>query len=210
MPVKGINELVGVDNLWHYMCMDIIQTALREYGTLSDVDGKVNPKVLSYFSRIGQIYQTGFDAVWCAAFAGYVLETCGIASTKALNARSYLDWGEKVISPQMGDVVVFWRDTPTSANGHVSFFVKQDGIYVYCLGGNQGIGIVDIERYPLSRVLGFRRAVPKPVDNPKIAVAVPVLTPTEPVDLTQPKPVTPSRKSVLDWFLGLYNGNKRS
>lgn len=138
--------------------METIKIALQEYGVTSDVNGVVNPIVLSYFDKIGQAYVAGDDGVWCAAFVGFVLETCGIASTKALNARSYLDWGTSEVNPSMGDVVVFWRDSVDSALGHVSFFVRQDGENVYCLGGNQGTGVVDIEVYPLNRVLGFRKA----------------------------------------------------
>lgn len=136
--------------------MDTITVASKELGVTSDINGKVNPRVLDYFAKIGATYEPGDDGVWCAAFVGFVLETCGIHSTRALNARSYLKWGTAEQSPKQGDVVIFWRDSVDSANGHVSFFHHDDGDHIYCLGGNQGSGIVDIERYPKNRVLGYR------------------------------------------------------
>ena len=139
--------------------METIQIATKEIGVRSDINHAVNPRVLDYFKKIGQPYAPGDDQVWCAAFVGFVLETCGITSTKSLSARSYLKWGNAEQSPKEGDVVVFWRDSVDSANGHVSFFHHQEGDTLYCLGGNQGSGLVDIEGYPTSRVLGYRSAI---------------------------------------------------
>lgn len=155
--------------------MKTIETASKELGVTSDTNGKVNPRVLEYFKTIGATYEPGDDGVWCAAFVGFVLETCGIRSTRALNARSYLKWGIGEQTPKQGDVVVFWRDSVDSANGHVSFFHHDDGDHIYCLGGNQGSGIVDIERYPKSRVLGYRTITTnqtKTMDNTQTGVDV--------------------------------------
>lgn len=133
--------------------------AEKEIGQTSDIGGKVNPRVLEYFEKIGATYEPGDDEVWCAAFVGAMLEECGIRSTRALNAKSYLDWGITEGEPHAGDVVVFWRDSIDSSNGHVSFFDHEEEDMYYCLGGNQGSGIVSIEAYPKNRVLGFRSAI---------------------------------------------------
>lgn len=138
--------------------MNIIETAEKELGVTAIEGGKSNPRVLEYFQKIGQKWVTDDDTYWCAAFVGFVLETCGIRSTRLLNARSYLNWGVSVDKPIQGDVVVFSRgEDPMS--GHVSFYHHEDSTNIYCLGGNQIGGKVSIQGYPKSRFLGYRRAI---------------------------------------------------
>ena len=108
---------------------------------------------------------TGVDPVrieWCAAFVNAILEKSEINSNKdhkyPLVARSFLDWGEKVTEPEMGDVVVFPRGNQ-GWQGHVGFYVKEqtiDGVlYYYILGGNQKNSVrVDLSR--ADKALGIR------------------------------------------------------
>ena len=109
---------------------------------------------------------TGVDPVrieWCAAFANAILEQSNIKSNKdhkyPLTARAFLDWGEPVVEPKMGDVVVFPRGNQ-GWQGHVGFYVKEqiiDGVlYYYILGGNQK-NSVRVDLYEASKVLGVRR-----------------------------------------------------
>jgi hypothetical protein len=75
-------------------------------------------------------------------------------------ARSFLDWGAPVDTPQQGDIAVFSRGDPDGPYGHVGFFAgyNPDGT-IRVLGGNQGAeGAVSIANYDPSRLLGFRRA----------------------------------------------------
>lgn len=132
-----------------------LDIALSEYGTLEDVSSGSNPQVLKYFSKVGQNWVKDDATAWCAAFVGYCLETAGIPSTKALNARSYLKWGKPSITPKIGDIAVFWRISPSSAFGHVAFFIRQSGAYIWVLGGNQSDSVC-IEKYPISQLLGYR------------------------------------------------------
>lgn len=167
--------------------------AEKEIGVTSDVNGSVNPRVLSYFKDINAQYVPGDDQVWCAAFVGAILEMCGIQSTKSLSARSYLNWGEATTSPVQGDVVVFWRDSIQSANGHVSFFHHEDENTVYCLGGNQGSGVVDIEGYPKTRVLGYRSAIKTsaPQEQTNNHMEPETTTAETPVETVGASPATP-------------------
>lgn len=109
---------------------------------------------------------TGVDPVrieWCAAFVNAILEKSDIPSNKdhkyPLVARSFLDWGEAVVVPEMGDIVVFPRGDQ-GWQGHVGFYVKQqeiDGVlYYYILGGNQK-NSVRVDLYRADRALGIRR-----------------------------------------------------
>lgn len=135
--------------------MKPLDIALGEIGTLEDVSSGSNPEVLKYFAKIGQGWVKDDAIAWCAAFVGYCLETVGIKSTKALNARSYLKWGKETTTPKLNDLVVFWRVAPNTAFGHVAFFIRKQGGYVWVLGGNQSDQVC-IQRFPLSQVLSYR------------------------------------------------------
>lgn len=94
---------------------------------------------------------------WCAAFVDATLAQSGKQGTGKLNARSYLDWGQEVSEPQVGDVAVFSRGDPNGWQGHVGFFkgYNEDGT-INVLGGNQSDS-VSVQPYSADRLLGFRR-----------------------------------------------------
>ena len=77
-------------------------------------------------------------------------------NSKKLTARSWLSVGESTNTPKVGDVVVFWRESPKSWKGHVGFFIKETKNYVYVLGGNQR-NMVCIKAYAKSRVLDYKK-----------------------------------------------------
>lgn len=185
-----MNLARGPPSLYN-ISMETLSIAEKEIGVTSDVSGSVNPRVLEYFAKIGATYEPGDDEIWCAAFVGFVLETAGIRSTRVLNARSYLGWGNPTTKPVQGDVAVFWRDSIASANGHVSFYHHEDENTVYCLGGNQGSGMVDIEGYPKTRVLDYRSAITTSVPQAqKETIMEPVTTAETPVEITPTTPQT--------------------
>lgn len=132
-----------------------LDIALGEYGTLEDVSAGSNPRVLGYYAKVGQSWVKDDSIAWCAAFVGYCLEMALKPSTRLLNARSYLKWGVPTSTPKLGDIVVFWRVSPLSYLGHVAFYIRTEGQYVWVLGGNQS-DQVKIEKYPLSQVLSYR------------------------------------------------------
>lgn len=118
-----------------------------------------NHQVLSSFVReaisdFGDVRQTA----WCAGFVNAALREADLGGTNSLMARSFLQWGKEVETPQEGDVVVFWRGSPDSWKGHVGFFAGYDDAGdILVLGGNQG-NSVSIKSYPKERLLGTRRA----------------------------------------------------
>jgi len=122
-------------------------------------------EALSQFLADGGTNLDPSKTAWCAAYVNSVLSQAGSAGTGALNARSFLDWGNDVSdAPKQGDVVVLSRGDPNGWEGHVGFFdgYNEDGS-VRILGGNQGGaanggGGVSIASYPANKVLGFRRA----------------------------------------------------
>lgn len=137
--------------------MDTIKIALQEIGVHSAPGSLNTPRVLQYFSDIGQSWVHDDDTAWCSAFANWVAKQAKLPMSNSLAARSWLTVGKKTTTPVMGDVVVFWRISKTSSYGHVAFFIKQDQQGIWVLGGNQGaVGEVSIECIPAERLLSFQ------------------------------------------------------
>lgn len=141
--------------------MSRIYTAASAYLGLREWPGaKHNPKILDMFEDVGHGWVRDDETSWCAAFVGSVLAEAGYLGTGSLAARSYREWGVEVplASARRGDVVVFWRESPSSWKGHVGFYHSHDSHNVYVLGGNQG-NAVSIAAYPVARLLSVRRAL---------------------------------------------------
>jgi uncharacterized protein (TIGR02594 family) len=137
--------------------MKIIKIALTQIGVKEIKGRQDNPAVLKYFDEIGfNGSQLKDETAWCSAFANWVCKKAGLPYTGKLNARSWLKMGQQVYNPQLGDIVVFWRNDPNSWQGHVAFFVRETRNWVYVLGGNQN-NQVKISAYPKNRLLQYRR-----------------------------------------------------
>jgi uncharacterized protein (TIGR02594 family) len=134
----------------------VYDLARLEIGTYEWAEGS-NPRVDAYFDDVGYPSMTD-ETAWCAAFVGAMLKRCGLPHTGKLTARSYLDWGKPVdlSKAEPGDIVVLWRGSPTSWQGHVGFFDRQADGNVYLLGGNQR-DMVNVSGYSIDRVLSVRR-----------------------------------------------------
>lgn len=139
------------------MNLNIINIALAQYGTKEITGAQDNPEVLKYFNEIG------FDGAklkdetsWCSAFVNWVALKAGVAKSNNLTARSWLKVGQKVSKPELGDIVVFWRESKTSWKGHVGIFIRKTDDVIYVLGGNQS-NQVNITGYDAARLLEYRR-----------------------------------------------------
>lgn len=134
-----------------------METAVKELGQREVVGEKDNPRIIEYLQTIfdGQLHD---EIPWCAAFANWVLKQSGFKGTGSGLARSFLNYGTVVDSPEYGDLVIFWRESKDGTKGHVGFYVS-DGIFtVQVLGGNQQ-NQVNLSNYPVSQILGYRRPV---------------------------------------------------
>lgn len=131
----------------------------RNYiGTTEGPGPADNPVILEMYASVGHDWVEHDSVAWCAAFVGHCLERAGIHSTRKLTARSYLDWGVpvEVAEAQQGDIGVIPRGS-SSWQGHVFFIDRIEGAWVWGLGGNQD-DAVNIKRYPVSKLIGIRRA----------------------------------------------------
>lgn len=129
-------------------------------GTTEGTGPENNPAIMAMYASVGHDWVEHDDVAWCAAFVGHCLEVAGIRSTRKLTARSYLDWGVpvEVADARQGDIGVIPRGR-SSWQGHVFFIDRIEGAWVWGLGGNQD-DAVNIKRYPVSKLLGVRRAAP--------------------------------------------------
>lgn len=136
--------------------MRILKIALAEYGIKETVGNLHNSEVLKYFHESGFSSVKDDETSWCSAFMCWCVMKAGLPHTQNLMARSWLDWGTKVFTPEIGDIAVFWRESATSPWGHVGIYVRNDGTQVWTLGGNQN-NEVSVKPYPGSKLLGYRR-----------------------------------------------------
>ena len=136
----------------------LLAIAMSQYGVTEIVGKRHNPIILDYFKQIGHSWVQTDETAWCSAYMNWVALIAGMERTGKLNARSWLTVGQKIDNPKQGDVVIFWREKKSSWKGHVGLFIgyTHDKKGIYVLGGNQN-NMVNIKRYPTSRLLGFRR-----------------------------------------------------
>lgn len=130
--------------------------ALTLYGT-EDLSGAFqNSLVQSFFKDAG--FSQGVDAStpWCAAFLNAIFHRCGIETTDSLLAKSFLDWGEAVVSPSLGDVVIFDWTKIGQVGEHVAIVTAVYPTIVYALGGNEQ-NMVEIRGYDPKAVMAYRR-----------------------------------------------------
>ncbi|HEX9936946.1 MAG TPA: TIGR02594 family protein [Longimicrobium sp.] len=112
-----------------------------------------NPRILQYQTACSY-NACDEDVPWCSSFANWVMKQAGIKGSGEASARSWARWGQKLDQPRRGAIVVLTRPgSPT--NGHVAFYVGEEGNRVKLLGGNQE-NQVKISYYDKSRVLGYR------------------------------------------------------
>lgn len=149
-----------IDKIWNDYLMtkkeDAWLIGLKEFGT-KEIGGDIhNDEVLKYFHQSGFLNVDNDELSWCAAFVNWCIVKSGRKGTLSLAARSFMNWGTKVTTPKIGDVAVFWRESPESWKGHVGFLIREDRDQVWVLGGNQS-NQVNIMPYQKNRLLGYRR-----------------------------------------------------
>jgi len=138
------------------------QVAERERALgVAEISGaEDNPRVLQYLATTtiwSDLAARKDETHWCAAFVNWCLKEAGVNGTALANARSFLDWkdGTPLEHPTLGCVVVMWRNSRDSAEGHVGFYAG-DGTdsALEMLGGNQG-NRVSIKEQSRNQVLGY-------------------------------------------------------
>jgi uncharacterized protein (TIGR02594 family) len=113
-----------------------------------------NPRIADYIRASGHPEAADDATAWCAAFVGACLDRAGLAGSRSLLARSYLDWGQPADTPELGAIAVLSRGADP-ALGHVGFLVGLTDERLIVLGGNQS-DAVSVEAFERARLLGLR------------------------------------------------------
>ena len=135
--------------------------AIELYGTKEIVGPKHNPVIMGWAKELGITYYTNDEIPWCGLFAAIVIKRADRIPVKdPLRALSWANFGVKVDSPMLGDILTFKRD----GGGHVGLYCGENASVYYVLGGNQGnaVSIVPIAK---SRLFQARR--PEYISMPK-------------------------------------------
>lgn len=120
-------------------------TAAREIGTREE-GVNAGPAIERYIAG-GHCGQVGDP--WCAIFANFCLEQCGVGGTRSASSQSWRTHPDfvQLAGPAPGAIVVFWRGTRASGLGHVGFYVGELGNRIWTLGGNEN-DMVEIAALP--------------------------------------------------------------
>jgi uncharacterized protein (TIGR02594 family) len=143
-------ESVSGDPQW-------LKLARADLGIKEAFGPAANPEIMRAWSFCDYDPPSGDETAWCSAKANEWLQRAGQPGTRQPNARSWEKYGKKLDKPRAGCVVVFWRGSPTSWQGHVALYVgpgSKKG-HIKVLGGNQG-NSVSIAEYPATQVLSYR------------------------------------------------------
>ena len=132
----------------------------RQHIGVREIPGKEHNPVIVRWLRQLATWVNGDETAWCSAFANFCAREAGYESSGKLDARSWLKVGETIAlkDARPGDVVILWRGSKNSWQGHVAFlehFNEKRGL-LYLLGGNQN-NEVNITAYGPERLLGIRR-----------------------------------------------------
>lgn len=140
-----------------YPMTDLLHEVLKHYGLTEVLGPKSDPTILAMLKEMG--YDNSADdsnIAWCSAALNYFCKKLGYERSGSLAARSWLKMPVVVLKPELGDIVVFWRVSPSDWQGHVGLYINHDLKYVYTLGGNQSDSLI-ISAYSRDRVLGYRK-----------------------------------------------------
>ena len=116
-------------------------------------------------SKILGIAYGGDHVPWCGLFAAHCINAIGLKPPPiAIRASAWATWGVAV-RPCVGAVLVFSRP----GGGHVGFYVGEDPVAFFVLGGNQG-DAVKIIRIEKNRMVASRWPAGKAVTSTAVVI----------------------------------------
>ena len=116
-----------------------------------------NPLIIGWGARLRIDY--AYDEIpWCGLFVAHCIGSQLPTEPLPVNPLGARNWGRMGVAcavPQPGAVMVFWRKSMASGQGHVGFYIGEDRAAYHILGGNQG-NKVGVMRMARTRFLGAR------------------------------------------------------
>jgi uncharacterized protein (TIGR02594 family) len=125
--------------------------------------GRHNSRIIE-FHRSTTLRATEDEVPWCSSFVNWVMTQAGRTGTNSAAAKSWLNWGATLTTPQVGAITIIKKKaagadqaTGSSSGFHVGFFVSGSATQVRLLGGNQSDS-VKYSSFSLSKydVKGYR------------------------------------------------------
>ena len=123
--------------------------ARSELGQSELPGAKHNPRIVEYH-QLTKLRAKDDETPWCSSFVNWCLSKSNYPTTESAAARSWATYGAPCL-PHPGAIVVLTR----TGGGHVGFYVRETGKYVYILGGNQS-NKVSIAGYDKGRIIAYR------------------------------------------------------
>jgi uncharacterized protein (TIGR02594 family) len=128
--------------------------AVELFGVTETVGSIHNPVIMGWARELGlQNVYTSDEIPWCGLYTAVVIHRAQRPVVeKPLWALNWNNFGVRVTTPMLGDVLTFTR----KSGGHVGFYVGEDDTAYHVLGGNQG-NKVSVARIAKSRLSQARR-----------------------------------------------------
>lgn len=142
----------------------VFELIMAKYYGIKEVPGKEsNQTILNIIKWAIPKADDDSTYAWCAIFLSYVFNEVHGRHTRQFRepiklARRFDKVGIKVTEPELGDIVIYWRSSVNSWQGHVGIFIRKEGNLIYTLGGNQS-NQVNITPYNDYRLIEYRRYV---------------------------------------------------
>ena len=131
----------------------MLKEALALYGTTERKGAANNPVIINWAHELGINSYTADSIPWCGLFMAHIASKANWPCPLApLWARNWATFGQAANVAQLGDVLVFERDS----GGHVGLYVGEDDDCYHVLGGNQG-DAVSIVRIRNNRLIAARQ-----------------------------------------------------
>ncbi|MCA6513921.1 MAG: TIGR02594 family protein [Chitinophagaceae bacterium] len=118
----------------------------------TEISGAKSNRVIMQLAKdagVSDIYKND-DVPWCAVAQTAIAIRAGkvvpFSGWDRLRAASFLRFGKEVITPVLGDTLVFTRQ----GGGHVGIYIAEDETTYHVMGGNQG------NRFSITRILKTR------------------------------------------------------
>jgi uncharacterized protein (TIGR02594 family) len=136
----------------------LLNYAASMYGLKEIIGDSNNFQILNFFNEMGHPEITNDEMSWCSSYMSWCAKQMNLIGSNGLLARSWLEVGEIIEKPKVGDIVIFWRETKNSWQGHVGIYLNENPTThdIYCLGGNQDDKVC-VKSYPAIQLLGYRR-----------------------------------------------------
>jgi len=132
---------------------------------------KTNAEIMALAEEAGvaDIYKSD-ETAWCAVAMVAIALCAGkkvpFTGYNRLRAKSFLEFGSPIATPEFGDVLVFNRD----GGGHVGLYVGEDDNYYHVAGGNQSnqFNVVRIAKDRLSSARRPDYSIGKPASVKRV------------------------------------------